>query len=45
VDYASSMVDAAQEIARIANEGDVILTLGAGSISQAGAIVLEELAR
>ena len=45
VEYASSMPAAAQELEHIANEGDVILTLGAGSVSQAGALVLDELAK
>jgi UDP-N-acetylmuramate--alanine ligase len=45
VGYAASMAEAAQELARSAGEGDVILTLGAGSVSQAGAMVLEELAK
>ncbi len=45
VDYAPSMAEAAREIAHITTEGDVILTLGAGSVSQAGAMVLEELVK
>ena len=45
VDYADSMAEAAQQLARSARDGDVILTLGAGSVSQAGAMVLEELGR
>jgi len=45
VDYAPSMSDAAQELARATEPGDVILTLGAGSVSQAGTLVLDELAK
>jgi UDP-N-acetylmuramate--alanine ligase len=31
-------------LARVAKEGDVILTLGAGSVSQVGVMLLEALA-
>ena len=43
VGYAESMAAGAQALAQVAREGDVILTLGAGSVSQAGAMILEAL--
>jgi UDP-N-acetylmuramate--alanine ligase len=43
VSYAESMAAGAQALAAAAREGDVILTLGAGSVSQAGAMILEAL--
>jgi UDP-N-acetylmuramate--alanine ligase len=43
VEYAESMAAAVEALARTAREGDVILTLGAGSVSQAGAMLLEAL--
>jgi UDP-N-acetylmuramate--alanine ligase len=43
VRYAESMAAGADALAREAREGDVILTLGAGSVSQAGAMLLEAL--
>jgi UDP-N-acetylmuramate--alanine ligase len=44
VEYAASVADGVEALARAAKEGDVILTLGAGSVSQAGATLLEALA-
>jgi UDP-N-acetylmuramate--alanine ligase len=43
VGYVGSLQDGVNALAREAREGDVILTLGAGSVSQAGALVLEAL--
>jgi UDP-N-acetylmuramate--alanine ligase len=43
-EYASSMSVAVAALAGVAGTGDVILTLGAGSISQAGPMLLEALA-
>jgi len=43
VEYAPTMAAGAQALAGVAREGDVILTLGAGSVSQAGAMILEAL--
>jgi UDP-N-acetylmuramate--alanine ligase len=45
VEYAASMAAGAAALAQIAREGDVILTLGAGSVSQAGVLILEALNR
>jgi UDP-N-acetylmuramate--alanine ligase len=44
VEYAASVAEGVGALVREAKEGDVILTLGAGSVSQAGATVLEALA-
>ena len=44
VHYAESMAAGVAALAQEAREGDVILTLGAGSVSQAGARLLERLA-
>jgi UDP-N-acetylmuramate--alanine ligase len=44
VEYAASVVDGVGALVREAKAGDVILTLGAGSVSQAGAALLEGLA-
>jgi UDP-N-acetylmuramate--alanine ligase len=44
VHYAESMAGGVAALAQEAREGDVILTLGAGSVSQAGARLLEMLA-
>jgi UDP-N-acetylmuramate--alanine ligase len=41
--YASSFAEAAEVVATGAQEGDMILTLGAGSVSQLGPMILEEL--
>jgi UDP-N-acetylmuramate--alanine ligase len=43
VEYAESMATAVDALAGRAQEGDVILTLGAGSVSQAGAMLLGKL--
>jgi len=43
IEYAASFQQAAEKIAARAKDGDVILTLGAGSVSQAGVAVLEAL--
>jgi UDP-N-acetylmuramate--alanine ligase len=42
--YAESMAAGVSALAQAARPGDVILTLGAGSVSQAGALLLERLA-
>jgi UDP-N-acetylmuramate--alanine ligase len=44
VEYAKSVASGVEVLAREARPGDVILTLGAGSVSQAGAMVLGALA-
>ncbi|HEY2039481.1 MAG TPA: UDP-N-acetylmuramate--L-alanine ligase [Edaphobacter sp.] len=41
--YAGSMAEGVEALAREAREGDVILTLGAGSVSQAAGLLLEKL--
>jgi UDP-N-acetylmuramate--alanine ligase len=41
--YASSFAAAASAAAAVAQEGDMILTLGAGSVSQLGPLILEKL--
>jgi UDP-N-acetylmuramate--alanine ligase len=41
--YAASFGDAVSEVAAVARDGDMILTLGAGSVSQLGPMILEEL--
>ncbi len=43
VEYAESMAAGAEALARAARAGDAILTLGAGSVSQAGALLLAAL--
>jgi UDP-N-acetylmuramate--alanine ligase len=43
VEYAASVEEAVERLAGMAGEGDLILTLGAGNVSQAGAMVLERL--
>jgi UDP-N-acetylmuramate--alanine ligase len=43
--YAASMAEAVARMAADARPGDVVMTLGAGSISQAGPMLLEELAK
>jgi UDP-N-acetylmuramate--alanine ligase len=43
VQYVSSFADAVSAAAAVAEEGDMILTLGAGSISQLGPMILEKL--
>jgi UDP-N-acetylmuramate--alanine ligase len=42
-EYISSFADAATAIARDARSGDMVLTLGAGNISQLGPQILEQL--
>jgi UDP-N-acetylmuramate--alanine ligase len=44
VEYAESTAAGVAALVQTAREGDVILTLGAGSVSQAGAMLLERLA-
>ncbi len=41
--YAASFADAAGAVAACAQEGDMILTLGAGNVSQLGPAILEKL--
>jgi UDP-N-acetylmuramate--alanine ligase len=41
--YAASMAEAVERLAADARPGDMVLTLGAGSVSQAGPMVLEAL--
>ncbi len=43
VDYVSSFIKAADKVSAIAQPGDLVLTLGAGSVSQLGPIILERL--
>jgi UDP-N-acetylmuramate--alanine ligase len=43
VQYVSSFADAATSAAAAAQDGDMILTLGAGSVSQLGPLILEKL--
>jgi len=43
-EYAASVEEAVGRLVSQAREGDLIMTLGAGSVSQAGAVVLERLA-
>jgi len=41
--YASSFADAVEKISDEARDGDMVLTLGAGSVSQLGPMILEKL--
>jgi UDP-N-acetylmuramate--alanine ligase len=41
--YAASFAEAAEAVVAGAQEGDMILTLGAGSVSQLGPMIMEEL--
>lgn len=41
--YVSSPADAIEAVAEVARQGDMILTLGAGSVSQLGPMILEKL--
>ena len=41
--YAPSFVDAVASVASQAQEGDMVLTLGAGSVSQLGPMILEKI--
>jgi UDP-N-acetylmuramate--alanine ligase len=43
VRYAASIDEAVERLATMARPGEMILTLGAGNVSQAGAVVLERL--
>jgi UDP-N-acetylmuramate--alanine ligase len=43
VTYAASFDEAAERVAALASEGDAVLTLGAGSVSQAPGLVIERL--
>jgi UDP-N-acetylmuramate--alanine ligase len=43
--YASSFTNAVEMISAAVGEGDMILTLGAGNVSQLGPLILESLAR
>jgi UDP-N-acetylmuramate--alanine ligase len=43
VEYAESLATGAEALAAAAQAGDVILTLGAGNVSQAGAMLLDRL--
>jgi UDP-N-acetylmuramate--alanine ligase len=45
VEYAASVDKAVDRLASEAGEGDLIMTLGAGSVSQAGSLVLQRLGR
>jgi UDP-N-acetylmuramate--alanine ligase len=42
-EYVSSFADAVNSVAAVAGDGDMILTLGAGSVSQLGPMILEKL--
>ncbi|HEY4008676.1 MAG TPA: UDP-N-acetylmuramate--L-alanine ligase [Acidobacteriaceae bacterium] len=42
-EYAACLDEAIRRLVRTAGEGDLILTLGAGSVSQAGALLLDRL--
>jgi UDP-N-acetylmuramate--alanine ligase len=41
--YVGSFADAVSSVAAVAADGDMILTLGAGSVSQLGPMILEKL--
>ena len=41
--YASSFSEAAREVGSVAGSGDMVLTLGAGNVSQLGPEILKEL--
>ncbi|HEV7675961.1 MAG TPA: cyanophycin synthetase, partial [Candidatus Angelobacter sp.] len=43
VSYARSFDEAARQVSALAEPGDMVLTLGAGSVSQLGPMVLEQL--
>jgi UDP-N-acetylmuramate--alanine ligase len=45
VEYAETMAAAVEGLARASRDGDVILTLGAGSVSQAGPMLLDALGK
>jgi UDP-N-acetylmuramate--alanine ligase len=42
-EYASAFAQAVSAVAAVAQDGDMILTLGAGSVSQLGPLILEKL--
>jgi len=44
-EYASTFADAVERVAALAQSGDLIITLGAGSVSQLGPMILERLER
>ena len=44
-EYAASFAAASEKIATLAQPGDMVLTLGAGSVSQLGPMILERLER
>jgi UDP-N-acetylmuramate--alanine ligase len=41
--YAGSFADAIEGVSALAQDGDMVLTLGAGSVSQLGPMILEKL--
>jgi UDP-N-acetylmuramate--alanine ligase len=43
VEYAASMKEAVERLAKSAKPGDMVLTMGAGNVVQAGGMLLEEL--
>ncbi len=43
VEYANGFAEAAARLAKAAQDGDVVLTLGAGNVSQAAAMVMDAL--
>ena len=43
--YVSSFENAATSVLAVAQQGDMILTLGAGSVSQLGPMIIESLQR
>jgi UDP-N-acetylmuramate--alanine ligase len=43
VNYVRSFDEAARQVSALAEPGDMVLTLGAGSVSQLGPMVLEQL--
>ena len=43
IEYAPSFADAVATVAALAQPGDMVLTLGAGSVSQLGAMILQKL--
>jgi UDP-N-acetylmuramate--alanine ligase len=43
VEYVDSFAKAVRSVAAVAQDGDMILTLGAGSVSQLGPMILERL--
>jgi UDP-N-acetylmuramate--alanine ligase len=41
--YSSSFAEAVDSVTAVAEDGDMILTLGAGSVSQLGPMILDKL--